>query len=153
LRVASWPREFARTLMLPPPVVALILDEQAREGQRFIQGVDVAAYLDKLGQKAEILADWSGERCRGLVAYYCNDTTSRQAYISLVLVDPQDRGAGLGSALVACVLAIARARGFATCRLEVAQYNDEARAMYRAHGFRTIVADAVGGRETMEIAL
>jgi ribosomal protein S18 acetylase RimI-like enzyme len=136
---------------LPASIRSLILDEQARLDNQFIEGVDLESYLRKLGDTAEILSDCVAGRCRALVAFYCNDTTTRQAYITLVLVDPGHRGAGLGRALVGGVLDIARRRGFTSCRLEVAKRNDAARAMYDAIGFR-VVEDRVV-KDLLEIAL
>ena len=124
--------------MLPEPVRALVLAEQTREANRFVEGIEIHAYLDKLAEKAEILADSAAGRCRGVVAYYCNDLASMQAYITLVLVDPRDRGAGIGRALVRRVLDIAKGRGYATCRLEVARRNEAAYAMYESLGFRRV---------------
>ena len=124
--------------MLSESIRSLILDEQARQGNRFVEDVDLETYLVKLGDHAEILSDSAGERCRGIVAFYCNDQTTKQAFITLVLVDPRDRGLGIGQTLVAGVLDIARRRGFTSCRLEVAKRNDTAHAMYLALGFRVI---------------
>ena len=124
--------------MLSESIRSLILDEQARQGNRFVEDVDLETYLVKLGDHAEILSDSAGERCRGIVAFYCNDQTTKQAFITLVLVDPRDRGLGIGRTLVAGVLDIARRRGITSCRLEVAKRNDTAHAMYLALGFRVI---------------
>src|SRR6266851_4700971 len=132
--------------MLPDSIRSLILDEQARQDNRFIEDVDLGEYLAKLGDKAEILSDSAGERCRGFVAFYCNDQTTKQAYITLVLVDPRDRGLGIGRTLVACVLDLAKRRGFTSCRLQVARHNEAAHAMYRALGFR-VVED--GGKKSL----
>lgn len=126
------------TRSLPLQLQALILDEQVRQSGQFIVGVDVDAYLAKLADKAEILSDWADGRYRGFVAFYCNDQATRAAFITLVLVDPRDRGTGLGRTLVDCVLTLARQRGFTTCRLEVAKSNHAAYAMYLAQGFRVV---------------
>jgi len=136
---------------LPIQMQALIVDEQARQSGQFVAGVALDAYLAKLADKAEILSDWADNRYRGFVAFYCNDQATRVAFISLVLVDPRDRGAGLGTALVACVLSIARQRGFASCRLEVARRNQGAFDLYRAQGFSVI--DEGADRYLLEIAL
>jgi ribosomal-protein-alanine N-acetyltransferase len=76
---------------------------------------------------------------------------TKQAFITLVLVDSTERGHGLGRALVGCVLDIARRRGFTSCRLEVAAHNEIARAMYLSLGFRRV--DERLERHVMEIAL
>ena len=124
--------------MFPASIRALISDELARTPDLFPDGVDLEVYLEKLGEKAEILSDWAGGRCRGVVAFYCNDESTRQAFITLVLVDPRDRGIGIGRALVTCVLALAKRRGFLSCRLEVAQQNTAARELYRSLGFHIV---------------
>ncbi len=123
---------------LPDEVASLIRDEQARQAGRFIAHPDLAAYLAKLAERAELLIDSAEGRCRGLVAYYCNDLETRQAFITLVVVDPRDRSTGLGKALVGCVLAIARQRGFTSCRLEVAKDNQAAYELYSRQGFRVV---------------
>lgn len=124
--------------MLPELIRSLILDEHARQGNRFVEGVDLDEYLTKLGERAEILSDSSDGRCRGFVAFYCNDHATRQAFITLVLVNPLDRGMGIGRALVGCVLDLAKRRGFTSCRLEAARRNETAQAMYQSLGFRVV---------------
>lgn len=137
--------------MVPEGITSLILDEYARRGTQFIENVDLDQYLEKLASRAEFVSDSLGGRCRGFVAYYCNDLESRQAFITLVLVDPQSRGSGLGRALVAFVLDVARRRGFTTCRLEVSMRNPVAYNMYLSQGFRPVEERA--GKYLMEIAL
>lgn len=136
---------------LPPSVRSLILEEQARPGTTFIEDVDVDAYLAKLGERAEFLANSSGGRCRGFVAFYANDEQSKRAYITLVLVAPEHRRTGLGRVLVSGVLDIVRRRGFTSCRLEVAKRNAAAHAMYRSLGFR--VVEERSHKDLLEIAL
>jgi ribosomal protein S18 acetylase RimI-like enzyme len=137
--------------MLSDPIASLIRAEYARQGDRFIDGVDLEEYLAKLGERAEIVSDSVAGRCRGFVAFYCNDESTKQAYITLVLVDPSDRGTGLGRSLVGCTLDIAKRRGFTSCRLEVATGNDVAHAMYMSMGFRVVEARA--HKDLLEIAL
>jgi ribosomal protein S18 acetylase RimI-like enzyme len=137
--------------MLPDAIRSLILDEHARAPQHFLDGVDVDAYLAKLADRAEVLCDWGEGRCRGLVAFYCNDESTRQAFITLVLVDPRDRRLGIGRALIACVLDLARRRGYTSCRLEVARHNDSAHDLYASLGFR--VVERRSRTELLEVGL
>jgi len=132
--------------MITDAIRTLILDEQQRQAGRFIEAPDLDAYLQKLDARAEILSATEGPHCRGFVAYYCNDHSTRQAFITLVLIAPQDRGSGLGKALVLGVLEICRQRGFASCRLEVRADNAAALAMYGSLGFVP-----VGERGTTQI--
>ena len=137
--------------MLPDAVRALILDEQRRQNGRFIEAADVDAYLAKLADRAEVLAASAADRCRGLVAFYCNDESSRQAYITLVVVHPNDRGTGLGRTLVRAVLDIARHRGFTSCRLEVAKDNAAALTVYASLGFGRV--EDRGRKDLLEVRL
>lgn len=137
--------------MLPDSIRSLILDECTRQQDRFIQDVDLDEYLAKLSERAEILSDCVGGRCRGFVAFYCNDESTKQAFITLVLVDPHDRGVGIGRALVACVLDLAKRRGFTSCRLEVDPRNEVAHALYLSLGF--CVVDARAPKHRLEIGL
>jgi ribosomal protein S18 acetylase RimI-like enzyme len=137
--------------MLSESIRSLILEEEARQHGRFLDGVDLESYLAKLGDHSEIVSDSAQGRCRGFVAFYCNDESSRQAYITLVLVDPRDRSTGLGRSLVKEVLDIAKRRGYRSCRLEVAKQNQAAYAMYTTMGFRVVEDRAV--KDLLEIAL
>lgn len=123
--------------MLFNSIKTLILKEQSRQNGQFIK-VELDAYLAKLEANAEIVSDVIDGRCRGFVAYYCNDVQTKIAYITLVLVDPQDRGLGLGQALTAFVLSIAKYRGYMACRLEVNKANQVAYNMYLSNGFSLV---------------
>lgn len=137
--------------MLPEAITSLILEEQARQNGHFIEGVNVDAYLMKLGTKAEIVSDSIAGRCRGVVAFYCNDRNLNKAFITLVLVNPNDRGLGIGSALVAYVLSTAKRREFTGCRLEVCKSNHIANKMYQSQGFHFV--EDRGGKRLLEVDL
>jgi ribosomal protein S18 acetylase RimI-like enzyme len=124
--------------MLSDSIKSLILEEQACQKGRFIQNIDMEMYLDKLDANAEIVSDSIGGRCRGFVAFYCNDVYTKKAFITLILVDPRDRGLGLGKALVEFVLSVAKHRGFISCRLEVSRKNQVAYNMYLSQGFHLV---------------
>lgn len=137
--------------MLPDSIKTLILEEQARQAGRFIEGVELDAYLQKLGEHAELVSESEGGRCLGFVAFYCNNLETRRAFITLVVVAPQDRAVGLGRELVSRVLDICRDRGFSTCGLEVRSDNTTAIAMYAGLGF--LAVGQRDGRQILERAL
>ena len=137
--------------MLPEPVIRLIREEQARQQGRFIQNVDLDAYLAKLATRAEIVSYCVGDRCRGVMAFYCNDRETKRAYITLLLVSPLDRGMGIGRALVAFVLNTAKRRGFTACRLEVDRNNRVAYEFYRSQGFSLV--ESRGEKDLLEVTL
>jgi ribosomal protein S18 acetylase RimI-like enzyme len=137
--------------MLPDAIRALIEDEQRRQGGRLVEGVELDQYLTKLGERAELLSDAVAGCCRGFVAFYCNDESTKQAYITMVLVAPEYRRMGIASALVSCVLELARRRGFTACQLEVAESNADASSLYTALGF--VPVERRGPRQLLEVRL
>jgi len=137
--------------MLPESIAALIRAEQARQQDRFVEGVDFEAYLAKLGERAEILSVVEGLVCRGFVAYYANEPAVKQGFITLVLVAPDDRGHGLGRSLVRCVLDTMKRRGYISCRLEVAADNVPAHALYQDLGFHAV--ERTAGKDLLEVRL
>jgi ribosomal protein S18 acetylase RimI-like enzyme len=139
-------------MTLSAQMTALIRSEQERQGNRFIEGVEIEAYLRKLETSAEVVSASANDgRCRGLVAFYANDTVTRRAYVTLVVVDPSDRGTGLGRELVESALATMKERGLTSCRLEVARDNAAASSLYASIGFQVI--EERGRKDLMEIAL
>ena len=90
-----------------------------------VHGISIDDYIRKIGERAEILAHYENG-CTGFVAYYCNDYESRQAFITMVVVRPEQRGKGVAKALLQSVLTIMHQRGFARCSLEVAKNNTSA---------------------------
>lgn len=137
--------------MLTAAMKAMIRAEQASQAGRFVDNADLDAYLDKLDTRAEVVADTDAGRCRGFVAFYCNNMETRRAFITLVLVAPQDRGSGVGRALVSRALDVCRDRGFTSCGLEVRSDNDAAIALYSSLGF--VMVSERDGRQTLESAL
>lgn len=131
-------------------IAALIRDEQRRQ-PNLLGAVAVDEYLAKLRDRAEVVCCFGDGRCRGLVAFYCNDQRTRQGYITMVIVDPRDRGLGLGRSLVGSALDMMKRRGLTSCRLEVAHANRVAASLYTAMGFQ--LAEAREQRDLLEIAL
>lgn len=137
--------------MLPAEIAALVREEQQRQSGRFVEGTDLETYLQKLDERAEIVSAIEHGRCRGFVAFYCNNLLTRRAYITLVVVAPHDRASGLGRALVARVLDTCRDRGFTSCGLEVRADNTAALALYAGLGFSE--TGERDGRKLLERAL
>ncbi|MDT9701955.1 GNAT family N-acetyltransferase, partial [Streptomyces sp. P17] len=73
--------------------------------------------------------------CAGFVAFYCNNPSKEDAFITLVLVSPFFRGRGISNILLSCVLDICKSRNFKTCTLEVKNNNLSAIRVYSNLGF------------------
>ena len=137
--------------MLSDQVKKLIAGEQDRQQGRFIRGITLDDYLNKLGDKAELLVHYEAGICKGLVAYYCNDAATRTAFISLLLIDPAFRRTGMGRMLFATVLQMIRRRSFERCRLAVDTDNFAALRFYQRFDFS--VTDEKAGQHILELEL
>ncbi|MDK9704696.1 MAG: GNAT family N-acetyltransferase [Sulfuritalea sp.] len=117
-------------------ILELIRDEQRRQCGNFFP--EDAGYLEKITSKAGIVSHDVEGKCLGFVFFYCNDAQNQSSYISLLLVSPEARKTGVGTALIRFVLALTQQRGFKVCRLEVRKDNTGAVNFYRSLGFRQI---------------
>jgi DNA-binding MarR family transcriptional regulator/N-acetylglutamate synthase-like GNAT family acetyltransferase len=81
------------------------------------------------------------------------------AKLRLLLVDPSQRGMGVGNALVEACLAFARAAGYRKVTLWTQSILTSARKLYEAHGFRKVASaahESFGAKlvaETWDLAL
>ena len=82
---------------------------------------------------------------RGDLVYDANDPDytipGQRVYISRVRVEPERRGQGIGTAMVAFLCAEARRQGFAEISLGVNKDNAEALHVYEKAGFDTLLFD------------
>lgn len=116
----------------------LIVAAQRVAPYELLAGQDIESYLNKLHDSAEIFTWGKDGRVGGFIAFYCNDKCRTAAFITMIVVDPEFRGLGIGQALVEAVLAAARARAFKTCRLQVHKNNHAANKLYDRLGFHVI---------------
>jgi ribosomal protein S18 acetylase RimI-like enzyme len=71
-------------------------------------------------------------------------------------VRPAHRGTGAGRLLAEAVIAVGRARGYQTMRLDTVPSMERARALYRSLGFRDIPPyrfNPIAGTSYMELTL
>lgn len=126
------------TGLLHEQIAAFIAAQRAAQPVDFLPDVDLADYVQKLLSRAEINMVLDRGRVQGLVAYYCNDQETKEAYISLIVVASEARGAGLGRALIEHVVSQATQRRFNTCALELVRGNHAAQRFYEKLGFAVV---------------
>lgn len=97
---------------------------------------DIDNLADKIAQNAFVMAAVAGSENIGFVGYYCNDTKTLTAYLSVVIMNPRYRGMGTGTAMLKEVLKDCADRGYKTVRLEVDNENTGAIKLYKTLGFR-----------------
>jgi GNAT superfamily N-acetyltransferase len=135
--------------MIFESIKSLILEEQERQGGRFIENINIDMYMEKISSKAEIISHTIGGRCKGFIAFYCNDINTKKAYITVLIVDPRDKG--LGRALMKYVLSVAKLRGFIACQAEIKKKNLTSYNMCIKLGFRPV--EDRGEKDLLEVLL
>ncbi|MDO9640714.1 MAG: GNAT family N-acetyltransferase [Pseudotabrizicola sp.] len=95
---------------------------------------DVQAIYGRIG------AAW---RCR-LLGLLQSDTDNHRFLIDGICVARDERSRGVGSALLAALMAEAVARGYPAIRLEVIDTNIRARALYERLGFAAFGSETLG---------
>jgi RimJ/RimL family protein N-acetyltransferase len=95
-----------------------------------------------------VVGDWGSERVIGTVSYY-RDPTSGRADVAF-MVDPEWKGAGLGTALRDVVVDVARRRGVVALTADVLVENTAMLRLFRTSG---LDVEAHTSRGVTEIVL
>lgn len=77
----------------------------------------------------------------GYVAFYCNDTVRKNAFISMIIVDSKHQGHGYGKSLLTKAIEVARDADMSSVKLEVSKENSNAIAFYHKLGFEVVNED------------
>ncbi len=96
---------------------------------------------EKFANNATFLVGTEDVVVAGYVAFYCNDTVNRKAFISIVVIHHKYQHRGLGRLLIEEVCAIAQNAGMVSVGLQVAKSNIGAITFYKKHDF-IIVAES-----------
>lgn len=112
-----------------------LINKEILINKGFLDGVNLKTYLEKIDEKCEWYKHYYNNELVGFIAFYCNDTYSKKAFITLVLVDSKMRGKGVAKDMLINVLEIVRLEGFVECSLEVNVNNLAAYKLYCKHGF------------------
>jgi len=114
--------------------------------------IDLAAYANKLLEKANIFLALDGEDIVAIIALYANDGITLRGHIPLVAVRPSHQGMGIGRALVCRAHAFARQRGMTSIIMNNVQTaNAAARSLYESLGYRCIECKGSSMRMVVEL--
>lgn len=97
--------------------------------------VDIAAYAEKMHQRAVNFEAWDGDVLVGLVNAYLNNQVTRVGFITNVSTLPTHTGQGIAARLLSQCLDFARQEAFRSIGLEVNRHSDGAVRLYERHGF------------------
>ena len=95
--------------------------------------IDLDAYNEKLYARANFVVCSEGKDVKGFTAFYKN-VYAKQLYITLICVDKQLQGQGIGSQMLE-TLELLKSEGFETVALEVLKTNQTAYHFYKKYGF------------------
>lgn len=116
---------------------SLIWEEQHRQAGRLLPIDNVEEYIDKILVNADFLCLHTSDKCLGFVAYYCKDSTTPDAFITLFVLAPEVRGSGLAASLLNGVTAQSRQHDCSLLKLWVHKNNAGALRFYHRQGFRS----------------
>lgn len=100
--------------------------------------IDVEEYISKLTSFATIIPFYSCSVLKAFVAYYSNDELKQNAFLTLIVVEENSRGEGLGKLLLETSINDLISKGFNNYQLEVEQSNEKAFELYKKYGFQII---------------
>lgn len=92
------------------------------------------SWLLKVACHGSVLAAKDGGRLAGLACFYANDSKTKKAFLSAIVVDGDYRGKGLGAKMFSLFLARAREAGMTSCELNVVKTNKTAIDFYKRNG-------------------
>ena len=96
---------------------------------------EIEGYLSKIDSLSIFNKYYIENNLAGFVSFYCNNEESKEAFITLVLVDESYRGMSIAQKLIIKVIDIIKEQGFLKCNLEVKADNVNAIKLYSKIGF------------------
>lgn len=92
-------------------------------------------YLEKIDKNAVFEKYFANNNLAGFLAYYCNNIETKQAFLTLLLVDEDYRGMGVAQELMNRVKNIAKQKGFTRINLQVSLYNPNGIKLHKKLGY------------------
>lgn len=119
--------------------INLILEE-LKKNPYFLEfsELELIQYFYKIDNNCYWTKHYENGKLTGFVAFYCNNLESKQAFITLVLVDSKFRGLNIAIQMLNKVLVCVQFKGFTSCALEVKLDNLNAIKVYQSLGFEKI---------------
>ncbi|MFC3285535.1 GNAT family N-acetyltransferase [Litchfieldella rifensis] len=129
--------------MIREDIKNMIVNEQQSQQTDFFSITDINAYIDKIMSAADVVAHYKNGSLIGFVAFYCNDETMKQAFVSMIVVSPEMRSTGVSCSLLETVVFMAKRNEMKKVCLEVKKSNHRAFRFYEKKGFKVKSQDEV----------
>lgn len=99
---------------------------------------DAAQLAEKLCRFGTVLTLSKASGIAAFAGFYCNDTESRCAYLSMLAVDPAKTHQGLGQKILKAAMIHSQDAGMLRMRLQVRRDNAAAIRLYEKTGFQKL---------------
>lgn len=99
-------------------------------------------YYAKIDQNTCFEKQYKNGEIAGFIAFYCSDTLSKEAFITMMLIDKKYRRLRIATQLLYQVMITLKDKGFERCSLAVRLHNAKAIALYKGYGFVATHSDA-----------
>jgi ribosomal protein S18 acetylase RimI-like enzyme len=98
--------------------------------------VDLGPWLKKVLKMGVVLVSVEQTNIEGVIAFYCNDRESRQAFITFLGVAKSARRQGIGRGLLEEAILVCRRKGMKSVLLTTGSGNEASIPLYRELGFK-----------------
>ncbi|OTG85177.1 hypothetical protein B9T27_02940 [Acinetobacter sp. ANC 4648] len=100
-----------------------------------LSGITQKEYFLKIDQNSVFIKYHHADKLAGFISFYCNNYETKEAFITLVLVDIEFRGLKIGKKMFGDLFEFIKNKNFEKCSLEVRQNNVSALKLYESLGF------------------
>lgn len=97
--------------------------------------VPIEDYVTKITKYATIVPYWLQGEVKAFIAYYNNDESKTTAFLTMIVIDKNLQGNGLGKLLLEFSINDLVKKGFESYGLEVLKSNENAIQLYTKYGF------------------
>ena len=116
--------------------ISLIMSElEINRDFIYLSDYKVQSYLRKIDEFSIFEKYYIKSNLVGFISFYCNNKETKEAFITLVLVDHNYRGMNIAMKLMTRVIEKVKEKGFLKCGLEVRADNVNAIKLYSKIGF------------------
>lgn len=106
--------------------------------KQIVKKYNLDEYVLKLYKYATIFTYYNGSQLKGFIAYYSNDTLKENAFLTIIIIDKDSRGGGIGRLLLESSISDLIKKGFKNYKLEVLKGNEKAILLYEKYGFEIV---------------
>lgn len=112
-----------------------LLEENNSQKNGIYIPLPIDEYVGKIYLHSTIIPYIVQGELKGFISYYNNDSTTTNAYLTMLLVATECHGQGVGKLLLNSSIQDLKRRGFRNYSLEVLKDNEKAGKLYSDYGF------------------